>query len=67
MYPYQKRVLDVFRQAGPEGTSPEAIAQQLRTTVKTVRTAMWSLRQSGFRIVRREVWVLSRDAGDDVT
>ena len=67
MHPYQKRVLEVLRKAGVEGTSPGAIAQQLGTTPQTVKTAMWSLRQSGFRIVRRQAWVLSKDAGDDVT
>ena len=46
IYPYQRRVLEEFRKAGPSGTNHAAI---------------YELRRHGYRIVERRVLVLVKE------
>ena len=61
IYPYQRRVLEEFRKAGPSGTNHAAIAASLGTTRRVVSQAIYELRQHGYRIVERRVLVLVKE------
>ena len=62
MYPYQRKVLEYLRKQGANGTTPESIADSLGMTRAVVNQAIYSLRQLGYRIVRRTTVTLTKEA-----